>query len=134
MPVYFIRERRDGYVKIGVSSEVRRRLSQLQTGSPTDLELMGWLKSRDDYGLESRLHREYGAYKIRGEWFSIDQDDVLEQLMRHQGFVPRNADAFEIVGYDRDGIPEYSKRQIKHTAASRRSNCEGHFPVVVAFA
>jgi uncharacterized protein YlaN (UPF0358 family) len=26
------------------------------------------------------------------------------------------------------------KRQIKHTAASRRSNCEGHFPVVVAFA
>ena len=28
----------------------------------------------------------------------------------------------------------YCKRQIKHTAASRRSNGEDHFPVVVAFA
>ncbi len=107
MPVYFVRELRDGHIKIGVSQEIRRRLSQLQTGSPCELALMGWLESQDDFGLERDLHREYSAKRLRGEWFSINQDDVLKQLVRHQGFIPKNDNSFEVIGYDRDGIPEY---------------------------
>jgi hypothetical protein len=35
---------------------------------------------------------------------------------------------------EKTGLTVKGKRQIKHTAASRRSNGEDHFPVVVAFA
>lgn len=39
----------------------------------------------------------------------VDWQDVLPVLMRagHHGFVAKNADAFQIVRYDRDAVPEY---------------------------
>ena len=44
-----------------------------------------------------------------GEWFDIEPADILPVLMRagRDGFVAKNADAFQIVGYDRDAVPEY---------------------------
>ena len=46
---------------------------------------------------------------MRGEWFAIEPADVLPILMRagRDGFVAKNANAFQITGYDRDTVPEY---------------------------
>lgn len=107
VPVYFVIERESDTIKIGVSTQIRRRLAQLQTGSPNELELMGWITPEDDYGTEKALHQKYEEWRFRGEWFNISQDDVLHELKHAQGFVPKNEDSFEITGYDRDGIPEY---------------------------
>ncbi|MGC2457952.1 MAG: GIY-YIG nuclease family protein [Gallionellaceae bacterium] len=107
MPVYFVSEKINEVIKIGVSTQIQRRLGQLQTANANELELMGWIVSEDDYLTEMTLHRKYGSKRERGEWFSISQADVLRELTLAHGFIPKNENAFEIFGYDRDGIPEY---------------------------
>lgn len=111
MPVYFI-----GYqgtegclIKIGVAKDIRRRRIQLQTGSPVTLEIMGWIRSRDDAALERSLHAKFKTHRERGEWFNLDPSEILPDLTSAgcEGFVAKNADAFEITDYDSDAVPEY---------------------------
>ena len=109
MSVYFVRDSSSDAIKIGRSKKVRQRVTKLQTGNLNFLELMGWLESKDDVVAERDLHQIYQAHHLSGEWFSIDQDDVLQQLQRFSGFVPVDGDSFEIEGYDQDGVPEYDR-------------------------
>lgn len=65
--LYFIRRPRDGAVKIGISANVRGRLSTLRGATGEELQLVcdvpgGRL-------LEEALHRRFIAYQIKGEWF-----------------------------------------------------------------
>jgi hypothetical protein len=111
MPVYFIGEDENGCspVKVGVARDIGRRKSDLQTGNPLELKLLGWITAADDFKTERDLHRRLATRRGRGEWFNIEPADVLPLLMEvgQHGFVAKNADAFEITGYDRDAIPEY---------------------------
>jgi hypothetical protein len=111
MPVYFISQvERDRIVtKIGKAKDIQKRRRELQTGNPTLLEVVGWIKSGDDFALERTLHRHFAQRRVFGEWFDIQPADALPLLMRAgiDGFVAKNADAFEIVGYDKDAVPEY---------------------------
>lgn|SRR5690554_2916083 len=108
MAVYFIADRRNSLVKIGVSNDRDRRIKQLQTGNPFKLEFMGWIEEDNDhFQIEKKLHQKYSEKRFNGEWFEINQDDVIHELTLHHGFVPKNEDAFKVIGYDRDGIPEY---------------------------
>jgi hypothetical protein len=108
MPVYFVREESNGPIKIGRASQVQRRVTQLQTGNSVQLQLLGWIMSSCDAATERGLHESYNNFRLRGEWFQISQDHVLEELKLRHGFIPKKGDAFEIVGYDRDGIAEYA--------------------------
>jgi Meiotically up-regulated gene 113 len=111
MPVYFIGQIENGKssIKIGVARDIKRRHRTLQTGNPLPLEIMGWMKSVDDYGLESSLHKLFKSRRGLGEWFNIEPADILSVLRRagQNGFVAKNADAFQIIGYDSDAVPEY---------------------------
>ena len=107
MPIYFIANGGCDQIKIGRSTDIRRRVKTLQTGNPSSLKLMGWINARDDAFLEKSLHGKYKDFRGIGEWFSIGPTEVLQELKRHTGFVPKPTNNFEIVGYDRDGIPEY---------------------------
>ena len=111
MPVYFLGEDDNGCspIKVGVAKDIGRRKSDLQTGNPLELKLLGWITSADDFETERDLHRRLASRRGRGEWFYIEPADVLPFLMEvgQRGFVAKNADAFEITGYDRDAIPEY---------------------------
>lgn len=107
MPVYFITCSDQSSIKIGKSVNVHVRLKQLQTGNPCALMLMGWIESDDDNSLEHSLHKKYAKHRCNGEWFAITSTEVLEELTRHFGFAPQRDNAFEVVGFDRDGIPEY---------------------------
>lgn len=57
----------DGPVKLGTALDPAMRLEALQTGNATDLHLLGvrW-GGREQ---EARLHFEYRATHLRGEWF-----------------------------------------------------------------
>jgi hypothetical protein len=111
MPLYFIGDEDSGYcrIKIGVAKDIEKRRSNLQTGNPSVIRLLGWINTDAAFELERRLHRHFAATRVRGEWFAIEPADILPILMRatSDGFVAKNADAFQIVGYDRDAIPEY---------------------------
>ncbi|WP_457492362.1 GIY-YIG nuclease family protein [Tardiphaga sp. P5_C7] len=113
MPVYFIGQLdRDGksIIKIGIAIDITRRHRALQTGNPIATEIMGWIVADDDYRLERDLHNRFESRHRLGEWFDIAPADVFSELQRagRKGFVAKNADAFEIVGVDRDGVAEYA--------------------------
>ena len=114
MPVYFIAENENDdhwslRVKIGRSGDILVRLRALQTGSPYDLKLMGWIEDDDEKGLERRLHRRYADRRIRLEWFELQPEDVLRELKSHGvcAFIATEENAFEIASRDKDGVPEY---------------------------
>lgn len=109
MPVYFILDANTSQIKIGRAGNIKKRLQNLQTGNPSQLQLMGWIKCDDDMEnqLERELHQQYKKQRCMGEWFDIGPTEVLNELQKETGFVPRPSDSFEIIGFDKDAVPEY---------------------------
>ncbi len=74
--VYVVEQ--DGYVKIGSSTNLKARLSQLQTGCAVPLRLLGTCSG--GFAREKALHREFGAWRRHGEWFKFPPE-VLATLL-----------------------------------------------------
>jgi hypothetical protein len=75
--VYYIRcAGAAGLIKIGTAVDPRKRLSQLQTGSGETLTLLAVEPGGLD--VERRRHRQFRAYRVRGEWFRAEP-----ALLRH---------------------------------------------------
>lgn len=70
MTVYFVTEKgtSSGPVKIGVTIELEKRLSSLQTGHHQELEVIASLEGGRE--TEAYLHESLAAHRIRGEWFT----------------------------------------------------------------
>lgn len=96
-------------LKIGRAKDIYQRRDALQTGNPETLVLVGWIRSDADSALEAELHGRHQTRRVAGEWFRLEPSEILDDLKRagSNGFVARRGDAFEIVGHDRDAIPEY---------------------------
>lgn len=73
--VYFIQAGELPYVKIGFckSSGTEDRRYQLQIGNPLDLRILG-VKAGGGRSLEEKLHQQFAAHRMRGEWFRLDQE------------------------------------------------------------
>ena len=104
MAVYFIAENENGNygnlrVKIGISVNIHKRIGQLQTGSPYELKLMGWIETDNDRVLEKQLHQKYSSANTHREWFALDASDVFQELKRHStsSFITTTDNAFEAV-------------------------------------
>jgi hypothetical protein len=77
--VYFIRC--GDAVKIGFSTNIKKRLSRLQSANPFQLECIAWFKGTR---MEEReLHIVFEEYHIRGEWF-LYNNKVREYLKREE--------------------------------------------------
>jgi hypothetical protein len=73
--VYFIED--VGFIKIGVGTRPKDRLSHLQTGNPRPLTLLGsYLAKKSE---EASLHKRFLPHWIRGEWFR-DNPELLELI------------------------------------------------------
>lgn len=68
--VYFIGDPRRKVVKIGVSTDVSRRLTAIQTGYPYPLSILCVIPG--DEVLESELQRIFAPMRTNGEWFRYD--------------------------------------------------------------
>jgi hypothetical protein len=69
--------------KIGLSENPRKRVKQLQTGSPYKLEIIKVITTQHPSKLEKNLHYRFSHFKIdeniynlTGEWFNIPIQDV----------------------------------------------------------
>lgn len=60
-----------GFVKFGVASDVGKRLSGIQTGTPLAVTVLA--KIYCDTRIEKHLHRHLRALRVRGEWFQRSQ-------------------------------------------------------------
>lgn len=79
--VYLIKiEGRDLY-KIGFCKDPQKRIKQLQTGCPYNLELIYTYQSPHATKLEKVLHTNFQFKKetdnneLKGEWFNLDWED-----------------------------------------------------------
>lgn len=69
--------------KIGVSKNSKKRIKNLQTGSPYKLKIIYSFKSKFSYKIEKMLHKKFIGCKqnidddkIEGEWFNLEINDV----------------------------------------------------------
>lgn len=75
--VYLIQSLEEGYYKIGVSTNPKKRLKQLQTGNSSELKLIDSYSSEYADKIEKSLHNFLGANKKEGEWFDLSLLDAL---------------------------------------------------------
>lgn len=66
--VYFIKA--GGLVKIGFSSDVLNRMSNLRVGCPVDSELVAVIPGTED--TELYFHKMYKSTREKGEWFRLE--------------------------------------------------------------
>lgn len=74
--LYFIREVGTTHYKIGISSNVEKRLGALQSANSNKLEIVCVIK----YGelFERRLHDLFEDRNIHGEWFDLRVEDFFQ--------------------------------------------------------
>ena len=71
--IYFITDTKN--IKIGFTSgDVKKRLQQLNTGSPFNLYILGWIEG--DLQKEKELHKKFANLRLKqnGEWFEAHMD------------------------------------------------------------
>jgi hypothetical protein len=76
--VYAIRNKANGHIKLGISRDPQRRLSELQTANSEELELVTVRKTKNWLNDEQELHRLAQSHHIRGEWFTAQALQFIE--------------------------------------------------------
>lgn len=71
--VYFIRAE-SGHIKIGISHHPKKRMWDLQTACPFELELIGAVRTADAASYEKAIHEYFAAHRVQGEWFRPDPE------------------------------------------------------------
>lgn len=62
--------------KIGVSSNPKRRIKDLKSANPFDIEIIFLAYFEDVYQLESLVLDLFTINKIKGEWFKAYEEDI----------------------------------------------------------
>lgn len=81
--VYIIEQAETGYIKIGISEDVQKRLAALQTANPHKLTLRYILTcptTQDAQTIEHMLHQRYSDWRKSGEWFDVDADEAISEI------------------------------------------------------
>jgi DNA-binding transcriptional regulator YiaG len=61
-------------IKIGWSSNVNDRLTDLQFASPVELTLAACIEVTGNQLIERQLHRKFDHLRAHGEWFRVDSE------------------------------------------------------------
>lgn len=62
--------------KIGIASDVKKRVYELQTGCPYPVEILGQWDHGEAFRLEQQLHSMFASKRLAGEWFALTEQDV----------------------------------------------------------
>jgi hypothetical protein len=66
-----------GYYKIGRSAVPVERVRKLDVVLPFELKVEALIETADMHRLEKELQTRFSEYRIRGEWFALDEQHVL---------------------------------------------------------
>lgn len=75
--IYFIKDTKNNTIKIGITGNIKNRMSALQTSSPYKLELIKLIDG--DINKEKELHLRFDKYRLSGEWFESSRE-LLEYI------------------------------------------------------
>jgi len=62
--------------KIGITKNIKRRISHIQGSIPYPLTLFHSFHSQDCANDEAWLHRHFKSKRMKGEWFDLNEDDL----------------------------------------------------------
>jgi len=80
--VYFTQDTQTKAIKIGYSKNPKKRRSGLQTASPNELVILGFIHGELED--EKAYHQKFAQHRIKGEWFKGDiLPAVLEIIARN---------------------------------------------------
>ena len=74
--LYFIQN--GDFVKIGRTSNIKNRLSQLQVSNPTPLKVLNFIENKGH--LEKDYHQKYNDFLVNGEWFKLKESELEYDL------------------------------------------------------
>jgi hypothetical protein len=66
------------YYKIGITSNLERRVNSIQGGNPFEVEVVCAYRVKDSRTLEKYLHEGLLAFRHKREWFKLEPDFVEE--------------------------------------------------------
>lgn len=95
--IYFI-QNANGFIKIGQSTNISKRVQQYQTHSSSLVWLAGYIETRDLDGTEQEIHTYFDDYRIGGEWFAPCRGllDYLSHFVNGKGLAYEDMDKDEI--------------------------------------
>lgn len=76
--VYFIKS--DGLIKIGFSTNLKKRLQTYATHNAFDVDLLGTIPG--EQSLEKELHAKFRQFRVHREWFRFVQE-IQDYLATH---------------------------------------------------
>jgi hypothetical protein len=74
--VYLLRAD-NGLIKIGCTSNLQKRIADITIYSPCEITLIGFFRCKDFHKKEAKLHQQFAGKRIRGEWFNLDEADLM---------------------------------------------------------
>jgi len=81
--VYFL-QLPNGFIKIGSSQHIHRRIAALQAVHVEDLQLVAVQPAAKPARVEAWFHRLFTASRIRYEIFEISRDQIREAIERYR--------------------------------------------------
>ncbi|GET35912.1 GIY-YIG nuclease family protein [Microseira wollei] len=89
--VYLIHEVGTNYYKIGITVNLNKRISQLQTGSANQLKYLHYIQISNRKEVEKALHTKYKTRRVRrnGEWFEFSNQEVKSVIGTMNAYKPK---------------------------------------------
>lgn len=101
--IYFIKH--TDFVKIGYTSDICRRLSQLQISCPVKLQVIGIVEGTIED--ESNYHAQFDKFHSHGEWYCYSReledfiDKLNKDLMWKYGYIHEDFNVLGVIKYCR---------------------------------
>jgi len=83
MFVYLIQQDQSGFVKIGISGNVTKRLRDLQSANPHLLSVKYTVNCPSfeiASAIEKRLHNRFATFRLTNEWFNVPIEKIIADL------------------------------------------------------
>ncbi len=78
----------DGFYKVGVSQDVKKRQKQLQIGNGKKIKVLySSNKCINAFEVENLIHKKYKTYQTTNEWFKCDLETVLSIISTIEEFI-----------------------------------------------
>lgn len=84
--VYFIQSVLTKYVKIGVTADVKKRMSSIRQTNG-ELIFLGFVYCKDCFEKEKEIHNIFSENRLYGEWFNITIDSCIDEILINSGKV-----------------------------------------------
>jgi hypothetical protein len=76
-----------GYVKIGITTNVKARFSSLRSSNPNELKILLVLNFniiREAKSKEREFHTQFSSKRHRGEWFNLHVNDLAPVMFTYE--------------------------------------------------